>query len=257
MGRNTYAVLCTTSQGLFAVAPDDIVVGRKLASSGSYGANELDLLLSVVKNTSNVCVVGAHIGAFLVPIGKIAAHVHGIEANPVTFQLLETNVILNELANVTLWNVAAFDKVGKIEFLLNTANSGGSKIVPKKWSLLYAADGPRKVEVDTIVLDEVVGEFIYDLVVMDIEGSEVFALKGMQKILRNTNALFIEFLPHHIRDVAGSSVSEFVSLVRDHFDVLRIVESGEHVQNRDFLPVLQAMFDREMGVNLLFQKDSS
>jgi hypothetical protein len=65
---------------------------------------------------------------------------------------------------------------------------------------------------------------------MDIEGSEFFALQGMQAILGRSKALSIEFLSHHLRDVAAVSADQISSLITPHFNWMFIPDSNDFVQ---------------------------
>lgn len=90
---------------------------------------------------------------------------------------------------------------------------------------------------------------------MDIEGSEYFALKGMQIILANAQTLSIEFVPHHLRNVSGVSPREFLDLIAPHFEHLLIPTLNIRVTKDRFLPTLQSMFDQDqVDDGLIFTK---
>ena len=74
----------------------------------------------------------------------------------------------------------------------------------------------------------------FDLVFMDIEGSEYFALKGMQNTLRRTENLVVEFISHHLKNVANVSVSEFVSIIEPYFQYLYVPKLEQYFQNAGF-----------------------
>jgi hypothetical protein len=90
---------------------------------------------------------------------------------------------------------------------------------------------------------------------MDIEGSEYFALRGMQKTLGSSTRLAVEFLPHHLRNVSGASVGDFVALIEPHFSTLTIPSKKLSVSRPDFRRTLQEMYDRDEGDDgILFEK---
>ena len=84
----------------------------------------------------------------------------------------------------------------------------------------------------------------FDLVFMDIEGSEYFALKGMQNTLRRTENLVIEFISHHLKNVANISVSEFVSVIEPYFQFLYVPTLEEYFQHAEFEKALTNMYNR-------------
>ena len=254
-GRNVVALITSTDNGLFASDPEDMGVGNVLRKSGSYGLEEIERVFQYIGADDDVLVVGSHIGALVIPIAKRCKSVAAIEANPHTFSLLQMNLALNGSHNVRAYNIAASDKEEMISFISSRSNSGGAKRMPKIRAFEYFYDAPETISVQAFALDEYLKGEQFALVFMDIEGSEFFALKGMQNILRDTRTLFIEYLPHHLRNVSGVSPKEFLSLIEPHFSTLLIPSKNLHVEKVDFLPALQSMFDRDEGDDgLIFTK---
>ena len=169
---------------------------------------------------AGVLVVGAHIGSLVVPLSKKCREVVAFEANPSTYRLLAINLRLNDVTNCRAVNLAANDVKGTIEFLMSRANSGASKRVPLIKEAMYYYDNPETVSVEAVRLDDYLDQEGFGLVVMDIEGSEYFALQGMQRILQGSRALAVEFLPHHLKNVSRVSVQQFLSLVEPHSSTL-------------------------------------
>lgn len=210
----------STSHGLYAIPKGDAVIGAHLRSGKHWGADELAEIEAVTNENSRVLVVGAHIGTLAIPIANKVSHVTAIEANPVTFRYLSANVALNGIQNIQLHQLAAGEKQGSIDFLASVENTGGSKRAPKIRDERYFFDNPKTIKVPMDRLDNLL-EANYDTIVMDIEGSEYFALLGMRRILTNAKRLLIEFLPHHLRNVSGASVEDLLSAIGEDFLILR------------------------------------
>lgn len=244
-GKYVKALLVDCEQGRFLARPEDCTVGAKMARNGGYEPEELRRILSLVDAGSRVLVVGAHIGALVVPVARHVAHVTAVEANPETFELLTLNLKLNVCDNVEALQLAAGDREGEIDFVMNTSNSGGSKRLPLVRRHMYFYDQPRLTRVRMARLDDVLSG-PYDLILMDIEGSEYFALQGMPRLLSHARHLVSEFLPRHFRDVAGVTAREFVQLVEPHFETLFIPSRNQTVGRSNFLPTLGAMFDADV-----------
>ena len=226
LGQNIKAVITKSENGLFAVDPEDLEVGQKLRSGG-FGIDEVERLKSFINKDSKVLIVGTHIGALAIPLSKHCKEITAIEANPNTFELLEINLHLNQAENITPHNIFANDSHEKVEFLLNTVNSGGSKRKPKKSSFLYDFDNPEIIELESHKLDDYLPEHDYDLVLLDIEGSEYFAMKGMEDILANCKTLVVEFLPHHLKNVADIDVETFLSVLPGHFTKFNLPDNQQ------------------------------
>ena len=247
LGRHVHSVVAKTAQGYFAVQVSDSAVGRSLRTQGSFGTEQLDSIRSLLNGESRVLVVGAHVGTLAIPLAKSCATVVAIEANPDTFELLKMNVALNGATNCRAIQIAASNDEQPIKFLMSTDNSGGSKRAPVITKRLYYYDRPREVTVPAARLDQLLETDDFDLVLMDIEGSEYFALQGMQRILAHCQTLIVEFLPHHLRYVAGISVAEFLTPIEGHFSTLTVPRIGKTVQRDEFLACLSAMYESGLG----------
>ncbi len=254
IGENAVGILYESENGLILTEPGDYAIGKSLAVEGAFGS---DILLEVDNlglKEAAVCIVGAHVGTLVIPVARNARHVSAYEANPKTFKLLQMNLLLNGIENVTARNLAASDSFGKLDFYCNSVNSGGSKRKPLKDRYIYNYDHPSLIQVDAYPLDEI-DDNVYDLIIMDIEGSEYFALKGMQRILSNARAMIIEYLPHHLDNVAGVSDKEFLSVFSIFFDSVKIIGKNEVYKKNEFLLPLESLRESSGGSDLLFFKD--
>ena len=255
LGKGVKSVIVDSKNGILAVDPRDLEVGYKLRNYGSYGLDEITRINQLITTKSNVLVVGAHIGSLVIPISKNCNKVVGIEANPNNFNLLKTNLHLNKSQNITIHNIAASSKQETIKFQMNVVNSGGSKRLPKNNEYMYRYDNPEVIEVQAYSLDDYLDENNFDLVLIDIEGSEYFAMQGMEKILSNCNTLIVEFLPHHLKNVADVTVEQFLSLIPKQFTKLTIPSKEETHPIDIGGVVLQQMYNNKEGDDgLIFTK---
>ena len=255
LGDGVKSVIVDSKNGILAVDPRDLEVGYKLRNYGSYGLEEITRINQLITTKSNVLIVGAHIGSLVIPIAKNCNKVVGIEANPNNFNLLKTNVHLNKAENVSIHNIAASSKEETIKFQMNVVNSGGSKRLPKNNEYMYRYDNPEVIEVQAHSLDEYLNEHKFDLVLIDIEGSEYFAMQGMTEILTNCNTLIVEFLPHHLKNVADVTVDQFLSLIPKQFTKLTIPSKNETHPTDIGGVVLQQMYNNKEGDDgLIFTK---
>lgn len=254
IGENAVGILYESKNGLILTEPSDYAIGKSLVVEGAFG---LDILLEVDNlglKEAAVCIIGAHVGTLVIPIARKARQVSAYEANPKTFKLLQMNLLLNGIENVTARNLAASDSFGKLDFYCNSVNSGGSKRKPLKDRYIYNYDHPSLIQVDAYPLDKI-DDNVYDLIIMDIEGSEYFALKGMQRILSNARAMIIEYLPHHLDNVAGVTDKEFLSIFSSFFDRVKVVGKDKVYKRTESLLLLDSLRKESAGADLLFFKD--
>jgi len=242
LGHDVTGLIVDAKNGRFAVDPADLEVSAKLRIHGAYGMDEVERIAGIIDETSSVLVVGSHIGSLVVPISKLCKRVVAVEANPNNYRLLETNIKLNDATNVELHHVAASGKEEMIRFQMNTVNSGGSKRVPVHNRYIYTYDNPEIIEVQAYALDAYLDDHAFDLVLIDIEGSEYFAMQGMTSILGQTKTLIVEFLPHHITNVAGVTLDDFLAQVPEHFTKLTVPTKDATYNRAQGMDVLKRMF---------------
>ena len=146
---------------------------------------------------------------------------------------------MNDAQNIEIHNFAAGDRTGDVPFLASGLNSGGSGIEMNdgRQEEAHIYGSPKKITVPMRRLDEAFPEARFDLIVMDIEGAEAVALRGMSTLIGRSRALLVEVFEHHLRRIARVSNEEFLSLVGAHFDEAFILPRSRGSESR-FPPVL-------------------
>jgi FkbM family methyltransferase len=246
-------------QGNFLVDPVDNYVARVLLNDGELCQGEIKLASRFIKKDSYCLLLGGHIGSIVIPLAKTCKNLTVFEANPDSFELLNKNLLLNEIYNVQTYNKAVSNKNKPLKFLINTDNSGGSKRFPLIKASGYFYDNPKQIKVDGVVLDSFLQNKSFDLIFVDIEGSEYFAFKGMQKIFKHSKVLITEFVPHHLKNVALVSVEDFWSTLEPHFKYLYIPgEEKVFKDSKNILRQLTIMFKKDQTyANIVFLKVNS
>ncbi len=244
-GEHIAAAIMRSGTGIYAIDIEDDIVRPRAHGHKSVVEEEIRRVAQFIDRDANVLVVGANIGTVAIPVARMCRDLWAVEANPRTFELLKFNIKLNDATNVHALNIMVGEREEETDFILNRTNSGGSKRMPKKMSFAYRYDRPQIVRLKTQALDVVLGEIGFSLVFMDIEGSEYFALRGMQNILSRASTLFVEFMPHHLRDVSGVSPEEFVAAIEPHFDSLFIPSKNLTVARPEFKSALRRMYDND------------
>jgi len=220
LGSNAIGVIYKTDNGIISLPIEDLTIGVKLGFKGNWNIKEINILTNLIKEDDVIYIIGTHVGTLLIPIAKKAKQVYGYEANKNTFWYMNINLFLNNIDNVQLFQNAVGDQEKEVSFYQNITNTGGSKIKPIKESILYNYDHPAEVKVQMLSLDEHRSKLNLPAVngmVMDIEGAEYFALKGMQASLSTMRFLYVEYVPHHLSNVANVTNKEFLDLIAPHF----------------------------------------
>lgn len=252
LSRHGVGVLADTKNGLFVVDPGDFMIGRKLLRDGVWDYDEISWLSDVVGENAKVIVnVGTHIGALLIPLSKLSERTIGFEANAQNYKLAVINSDINRLTNTTIENLAIGEQERVVSVVNNPINTGNSSIN------LSSDHGEMTVKMTTLdkycsthQIDSI------DLMVMDIEGHELYALLGGEKCLKATRAIYIEFAPEHLRE-QGTQPEDLVDRLCDLFDHMYIFEdkvrSYDSVEARDYLKAITET--RGLLKNLLFTKE--
>lgn len=230
LGSYAQGVVYQTANGLLAAPLEDVTIAKTLGFKGGYDTREIDELRKLILPGDIINVVGTHIGALLIPLASSCKEVIGYEANPDTYKYVKINVQLNAAKNIRLYNLAIGDRARTVEFYQNISNSGGSKIKPVKDHYFYTYDSPKTIEVPMVSLDEhIVSEQLPSPngIIMDIEGAEFVALKGMTRALVEIRFLYIEYVPHHLDNVSGVSSQEFFDLIMPHFQTVRFIRNQD------------------------------
>ena len=171
-----------------SVDPTEAIGINLWHATRQFEAEERRAFCASIKPGSVVLDVGANIGIYTLLAAKRGARVFSIEADPKNVNSLRQNISLNHFDNVTVFPFAACDKAGELKLFRNPSNSGGSNVFSGEPSGVIPA-----ITIDSLNIPSI------DVCKMDIEGSELSALKGMtETIARSPNMkLFIECSDRH------------------------------------------------------------
>jgi len=146
----------------------------------------MTLLTRFTKRGARVLDLGAHIGTFALAAAALGRQVLAVDAALNHVDLLRRSVARNGHDRMRVVHVAVSDRPGTVRF--HEASLWGMVAYP-------GLDAPL-VEVDAIRVDallEQVGWERVDFIKMDVEGSEIAALKGMSQLLARKDAPVIVY----------------------------------------------------------------
>lgn len=263
-GPYTKGVIYDSENGLLAMPYEDMMIGKHLGFKGSWNIPEIELLKKYIKDDDTLYIVGTHVGTLLVPLAGHCKEIIGYEANPDTFWFLQKNILLNDLKNIRVYNYAVGNKNRQISFLKSKINTGGSKIKPLINDIKYKFDNPQEVEIDMISLDEhVASNHLPDPsgILVDIEGAEFIALQGMPGSLKKSRFLYIEYVPHHLKNVSGIGNKDLIELIEPYFDSVISTKTKKEFEikgsSESLIKFLDELDASESSDDLIFLKDRS
>lgn len=149
---------------------------------GHYEACELDLVLKLIRPGATVFDIGANVGWYSLNIARnvAGARIFAFEPLPNTFNLLCTNIRLNDVANVEPQNVGLADKPGELVFYFCKDSSGSASAA----NIGERADA-QQFTCPVTTLDEFAQSrgLKADFIKCDVEGAEILVFRGAKRCL--------------------------------------------------------------------------
>jgi FkbM family methyltransferase len=154
---------------------------------------------------------GAHVGAATHYFKRRYPHarVRSIEANPVTFALLQENIRHNRLTDVQATHAALAPEPGTITFYTTASDdepgAWGDSALRQAW---HQGEALEVVEVPAITLSSLLTEPV-DLLKLDIEGMETAVLEEAVPKLHLVQQVILEF--HGSESTPANTISRVVN----------------------------------------------
>jgi len=165
--------------GSFIVLENDLI-GRFINYHGCWEKHIYSVYSQLITPNDVVIDAGANIGFHTVQFAHKANKVYAFEPQKLIYNILSTNILFNDVSSkVEHYRLALGDKPGKLymEPLSNRDEKDGSHNFGGRG--LVTKDGEE--EVDVITLDSL--NIDPNIIKMDIQGSELYALKGAESTL--------------------------------------------------------------------------
>jgi FkbM family methyltransferase len=175
------------------ILPEDVDpwVSKSYRELGEYSQSEfefLKLILNVLgcqQGPLTVIDAGAYIGDLTIPLSRLVKEVYAFEPQAEIRQVLEANLEINRISNVTVLPYALADKERPLFYNTKSTskdgNLGGNQMQD---------EGDHAVEVRTLDSLQLSPHFVK----ADIEGMEIPMIAGGEETLARTRAaMFLEF----------------------------------------------------------------
>jgi len=210
------------------VDPVDESIGKLFLVHTRYEPTETDLIKSILKPGMTFVDIGANIGYYSILASKCVGEngkVFCFEPAPSNFSFLQKNIEANSAKNIVAIQKAVSDQKGTLHLFMDEHLSGGHQI-------FNSGIKSKSVEVETISVDEFFQNenSKIDLLKIDIEGAEMFALQGMKQTLAaNPQMNFItEFYPKMI-ERGGFSPQQYLNELRALGFSLSIIDEEKKI----------------------------
>ena len=186
---------------------------------------ERRLLKRILPKGAVVVDAGANIGVYSRFLSRCVGPtgvVHSFEPSPENFSRLQRAV--RKLANVRLSQAALGERSGKSNLYVS------DKLNVDHRTYATQGDSRRIVPIDIIALDDYFfksGQRV-DLIKMDIQGYELHALRGAQRVVADNPdiKLLIEFWPYGLKQAGANWVDLIATLERKNMAVCQVTKYG-------------------------------
>jgi FkbM family methyltransferase len=167
-------------------------ISLTINTRGRYELENLDNLEELVfpqLNKKRICLdIGANIGNHSLFFSNFFEKVISFEPNPETYEVLSINV--RRAKNILAINLGASDSKREIVVHRNPGNFGATKIELDQLTTEGYEEDLVRFNVD--ILDNTLSpEFLskVDFIKIDVEGHEIFALRGLKQTLLSANPI--------------------------------------------------------------------
>ena len=185
--------------------------------------------------------IGAHMGRYTIPSSKsvgMSGKVVAIEAHPYNFRILQHNLRLNKLKNVSVLNCAVYSNRARLKLYLPDEDLGYTmhhSLMTNYLASKYSNEIERKyIEVEADTLDNLLkvrGINEVNWIKIDVEGAELEVLKGAREIL-STNTRISILVEIHGKDTYGPTI-ELLKTNNFNIEFEKTYDNGEkHVLAR-------------------------
>lgn len=164
--------------------------------NGSWTEPELALIEHAVRDGDEVADVGANYGMWSFHLSRAvgdAGRVHAFEPVRATCSTLERVMRGLGAANVRIVAAGAGDEPGSVSFVVPRRNDGSSD-TGKAWAVRSSGAADAAAVTATMIrLDDELGDVDISFMKCDVEGGELFALRGARRVAeRSAPTLVLE-----------------------------------------------------------------
>lgn len=217
-------------------------LSEQLFAKPTLRERALTFFRQYLKPGDTVVDVGANIGDTSIvcaqAVGR-AGSVYAFEPHPTVFSWLVENIRLNDLPNVTVSNLALGSAEDAVDFS-NDRRDDMNRIV---------SSGAQSIRVPLKTLDAALPLLSHvTLLKIDVEGFELFVLRGAVETLKRVSAVYVEVAEGHFAKYGYGVTDVLDTLAASGFSLFRGVDS-------DQLQSIDSSYRPESVENILAVRD--
>jgi FkbM family methyltransferase len=227
--------------GLIEGSIGDGEVLRSYAVSGNWAPHTVALIAAVFDAGGGTFIdIGANIGLVTIPVAhNPRVRCIAFEPEPRNFAYLANNVAANcPHGNVSLHNLAVFDKRARLAFELSDDNYGDHRVRVNGAGGEFGEQRRQTIEVQADRLDQCVDLAALPrpiVVKIDTQGAEAHVVAGGSETLAAADVLIMEYWPYGLARMGGD-VDSIIDFITTSFRTGTVV-NGEAQESSEWFPI--------------------
>lgn len=186
---------------------------------GFYEPHVQRLFCSLIKPGMIVCDIGANFGQHTIVLSKLVGptgKVFAIEASPINTEYIRHTVDANKCNNIEIIQCGVWSHETELTFS-HVENAEATSFCSNKDDIKTIEPNPackyQTIKVST--LDDLIVSDI-DFIKIDIEGAELFAMKGAKNFLMRKAPILMELNVFTSRTFMGVEINEVIDYMESH-----------------------------------------
>lgn len=155
--------------------------------------------------------IGANTGYYSIIAAKKSRHIYAFEPGSSNRKKLEENIQLNKLNNITVLPYAVSDKQGDTELFIAGDDNTGMNSLEQPGNFSGHKEVVAVVSIDDWVAENNIPGI--SLIKIDVEGSEMKVLKGMQAVIEEQKPVFFMEVIGQLLMQSGHSVNDIYNFL--------------------------------------------
>jgi FkbM family methyltransferase len=204
-------------------------IANTIISGYIYDNPVYEVAKQYIKPETIILDLGSNFGQMAILFSQLAKDngiVHAFEADSFIFNILEKNIAANDCKNIQAHFGAVHDKSGeKLNFPVQDLKKHGTY---GSFGIDYKNRYPETRQVNTLTIDEIKFDRPISFMKIDIQGGDLFALKGAVKTIKKHQMPIIFEYEYTFEDELDLNFQEYVDFVKSINYKFERVISGQN-----------------------------
>jgi FkbM family methyltransferase len=184
----------------------DAVIRPAIAADGGWEGIEADWLAHNCREGSTALVIGANVGYHAIRIARLIGpngHVIALEPEPFNFELLQMNLLIAGVTNVTAIQSAAGERDAVVDLTQSADNSADHRSFRRR-----DAPAERVIQVPMIRIDSLITRDNVDTMLIDTQSYDHRVIAGSKNLIARCHPrMLVEFWPTGLAELGDDPVA--------------------------------------------------